>query len=237
MSVQHSDEVPPEQVDAPTGPAGTAQPILRSVTPRVPTQSPGEHDDLPDARPRDLPATRPAVLPLVAPVEAPAEAAAGSTGSLRAPEGQWTAPQPGRWICAGLLLVALSGTGVLGWRYYGSGTSGDLTALVVGLAVVVVLWGMTVIATPQVVNVRGSVLTVFAGRDEERYDLADLHQEVDLTGEPGSPSWALVLHRRDGSARVIRAADADSVVLDALVRLHRDRATERAADRERRFTR
>lgn len=236
MSLQHRDEVAPEQVDAATEPAGTARPILRSVTPRVPTQSPGEHDDLPDAKPRDLPATRPVVLPLVTPVEAPATSA-GVVRDLRATEGQWTAPQPGRWICAGLLLVALSGTGVLGWRYYDRGTSADLTALVVGLAVVVVLWGLTVIATPQVVNVRGSVLTVFAGRDEERYDLADLDQEVDLTGEPGSASWALVLHRRDGSARVIRAADADSTVLDALVRLHRDRAAERAADRERRFTR
>ena len=225
MTLQHRDEIMPEQtIDASTP---------RAVTHLVPRQSPGEHDALPEARPEVAPETSepvpPAdVLPLVAPADARAARAA-----LAAKE-EWTAAQPGRLVSAGLLLVAVAGTGVLGWRYYGRGTSADLTALVVGLGVVVVLWGLTVIAAPQVVTVRGPVLTVYSGRDEERYDLSDPLERVDLTGEPGSASWALVLHRRDGSARVLRSADVDALTLDALVREHRDRAAQRAADRRER---
>lgn len=229
MTLHHDEMFADETVAASTP---------RGVTRLVPAQSPGEHDALPDG-PRALPQVDPEapapettadVLPLVAPTDSP------TLWGAQSAKAEWTAPQPGRLVCAGLLLVALAGTVALGWRYYDSGSSADLTALVVGLAVVVVLWGLTVIATPQVVTVRGAVLTVFSGRDEERYDLSDLHQRVDVTGEPGSASWALVLHRRDGSARVLRDADVDAVALDALVRDHRDRAAQRAADRERRFT-
>ena len=234
MSLQHHDETTPGETLAATAPRG--------VTRLVPTQSPGEHDDLPDVRPDVRPdvapgttAETPGTTPDLQPKVHPADSPAGRLAALPA-KAEWTAPRPGRFVAAGLLLVALSGTFALGWRYYGSGTPSDLTALVVGLAVVVVLWGLTVIASPQVVTVRCAVLPVFSGRDEARYDLADLHQRVDLTGEPGSASWALVLHRRDGSARVLRSADVDAVALDTLVRDHRDRAAQRAADRERRFT-
>lgn len=230
----HRDEVGPEHLEATSAP--TAPTRLRAVTHLIPMQSPGEHDALPDhpgTGPEARPGTGADVLPLIAPGSSSAHPAWG----VAARTAEWTAPQPGRYVTGGLLLVALTGTGVLGWRYYDSGATADLRALVVGLAVVVVLWGLTVAATPQVVSVRDAVLTVFSGRDQERYDLADPHQQVDLVDEPGSPSWALVLHRPDGSARVLRRSDVDAVALDALVRRHRDRAADRAADREGRRTR
>ena len=236
-----------------TGPVGQRR-RLRSVSLHLPTQSVGPHDTLApdtldaldtlaaDALPLVAPTPRLSIVPPVTtapeptpPAEAPATQAAPVLAAPVLADADWTAPHRGRLAAVALLLATLAGTAVLGWRFYLSGSSADLTAVVVALAVVVLRWGAAVTATPSAVTLRGTVLAVWSGRDQERFDLADPAQLVDLVGPPDSPDWALLLHRRDGTARVLRRRDVDAVALDAVVRHHRDRAAQRAADRERRF--
>lgn len=191
---------------------------------RVPTQQDGRHDGLP---PTPVP-TSPAHLT----VAGPAEAVHRHSIPL---EAEWTARHTTRVLGAALLVAALAGTGVLGLRYYSTGGSQELTALVVGLAVVVVLWGTLIVSTPQMVTLRGSIMTVWSGRDGERFDLADVGQPVDLHGEAGSADWALLLHRPDRTACVLRRHDVDPVAVDQVVRHYRGVAERRAAERETRL--
>ena len=193
---------------------------------RVPTQQDGRHDGLPSTTVPTSPA-RPTLA-------GPAEAARRHSIPL---EAEWTARHTTRVLGAVLLVVALAGTAVLGLRYYSTGGSQELTALVIGLAVVVVLWGTLIVSTPQMVTLRGSILTVWSGRDGERFDLADGGQPVDLHGEAGSADWALLLHRPDRTACVLRRHDVDPVAVDQVVRHYRGIAEQRATERETRFNR
>ena len=195
---------------------------------RVPTQPDGRHDGLPSA---PVP-TSPAHLTVVGP---PTDRATGPHRHAIPLEAEWTARHTSRVLGACLLVAALAGTGVLGLRYYSTGGSEELTALVVGLAVVVLLWGALIVSTPQMVTLRGSMMTVWSGRDGERFDLADGGQPVDLHGEAGSADWALLLHRPDRTACVLRRHDVDPVAVDQVVRHYRGIAERRAAERETRF--
>ena len=216
---------------------------VRAVPLRVPAQPDGRHDGLPTSPAPTSPVpTSPAHLtvvgPIVAPVEDPVAASVAGRHRHSIPlEAEWTARHATRVLGAALLVAALAGTGVLGLRYYSTGGSDELTALVIGLAVVVVLWGTLIVSTPQMVTLRGSILTVWSGRDGERFDLADGGQPVDLHGEAGSADWALLLHRPDRTACVLRRHDVDPVTVDQVVRHYRGIAERRATEREHRFDR
>lgn len=195
---------------------------------RVPTQPDGRHDGLPTTPVPTSPAHLTAADPIAGPV------ASQHRHSIPL-EAEWTARHTTRVLGAALLVAALAGTGVLGLRYYRTGGSDELTALVIGLAVVVVLWGTLIVSTPQMVTLRGSIMTVWSGRDGERFDLADGGQPVDLHGEAGSADWALLLHRPDRTACVLRRHDVDPVAVDQVVRHYRGIAERRATERENRF--
>ena len=82
----------------------------------------------------------------------------------------WPSPAPGRSAC-------------------GSQTSrrpDDFVSLVIGVGVVVVLWALLIASTPQVVSLRGSVLTIHNSAAPRRFDLADGLQPVDIIGDPRS---------------------------------------------------
>jgi hypothetical protein len=142
-------------------------------------------------------------------------------------EAQWTARHLTRIVGGALLVLSLTGTGLLGERYYRSGTSADLSALVIALVVVLVLWGVLIASAPQLVSLRGSVLAVYASSEGETFDLADPELQVDVVSVPEDSDWAVVLRRQDDSALVLRGSDVDAVEFDPIVRHYRTLAEGR----------
>ena len=160
----------------------------------------------------------------VAPVLVPAKA-------------QWKASHGPRVFAAALLLFAVAGTSALGLRYAETHSSDEFISVVIGIGVVVGLWALLIASTPQVVSLRGSILTVRNSSGSERFDLADGLQPVDVVGQPRSSQWALLLHRSNNTSVVLRRRDVDAVALDPIVRHYRALAEQRYSDRQVRFSR
>jgi hypothetical protein len=150
---------------------------------------------------------------------------------------QWKAGHAPRAFAAALLLFAVAGTSALGLRYAETHSSDEFISVVIGIGVVVGLWALLIASTPQVVSLRGSVLTVRNSSGSERFDLADGLQPVDVIGEPRSSQWALLLHRSNNTSVVLRRRDVDAVALDPIVRHYRAMADQRYSDRQVRFSR
>ena len=150
---------------------------------------------------------------------------------------QWRASHGPRVFAAAMLLFAVAGTSALGLRYAETRGSEELISLVIGIGVVVALWALLIASTPQVVSLRGSLLTVRNSSGSECFDLADGLQPVDVVGEPRSSQWALLLHRSNNTSVVLRRRDVDAVALDPIVRHYRGLADQRYSDRQVRFSR
>ncbi len=170
----------------------------------------------------------PELAPQVAPIQRPA----GLPNSV-----QWKASHGPRIFAAGMLLFAVAGTSALGLRYAESRSTDEFISVVIGVGVVVALWALLIASTPQVVSLRGSILTVRNSSGSERFDLADGLQPVDVVGEPRSSQWALLLHRSNNTSVVLRRRDVDAVALDPIVRHYRAMAAQRYGDRQVRFSR
>ena len=93
------------------------------------------------------------------------------------------------------LLLAVGGTSALGLHYGQPAQRTTSSPWSFGLLVVVILWAILIASTPQVVSLRGSVLTIHNSGGTERFDLADGLTPVDVVGDPRSSHWALLLHR------------------------------------------
>ena len=150
---------------------------------------------------------------------------------------QWKASHGPRIFAAATLLFAVAGTSALGLRYVETRGPDEFISVVIGIGVVVALWALLIASTPQVVSLRGSILTVRNSSGSERFDLADGLQPVDVVGEPRSSQWALLLHRANNTSVVLRRRDVDAVALDPIVRHYRDLAAQRYGDRQVRFSR
>jgi len=150
---------------------------------------------------------------------------------------QWKAGHGARVFAAALLVLAVGGTSALGLRYAETHGSDEFLSTVVGVVVIVGLWALLIASTPQVISLRGSVLTVRNSSGTERFDLADGLHPVDVVGEPRSSSWAVLLHRPDNTSVVLRRRDVDAIALDPIVRHYRDLADQRRSDRQTRFDR
>ena len=153
------------------------------------------------------------------------------------PRVQWKAGHGPRVFAAALLLFAVAGTSALGLRYAETRGSDEFISVVIGIGVVVGLWALLIASTPQVVSLRGSILTVRNSSGSERFDLADGLQPIDVIGEPRSSQWALLLHRSNNTSVVLRRRDVDAVALDPIVRHYRAMADQRYSDRQVRFSR
>ena len=149
----------------------------------------------------------------------------------------WKAGHGARTVAAAMLLLAVAGTSALGLRYAQTRSADEFLSVVVGIAVVVGLWALLIASTPQVVSLRGSILTVRNSLGSERFDLADGLQPVDVVGEPRSSGWALLLHRSNNTSVVLRRRDVDAATLDPIVRHYRALAEQQYTDRQVRFTR
>jgi len=179
------------------------------------------------------------------PVEAPQASAPVPTVAPEAEAEAAPVPHTARWrashgprMLAGVLLVlAVGGTSALGLDYQQHPGNDQLLSLVIGIIVVVGLWAMLIASTPQVVSLRGSVLTIHNSSGTERFDLADGLQPVDVVGEPHSSKWALVLHRDNRTSLVLRRRDVDAVQLDPIVRHYRAIAHRKYSERQARFSR
>ncbi len=159
------------------------------------------------------------------------------TSSTIPAHAHWKAGHGARTIAAAMLLLAVAGTSALGLRYAQTRSADEFLSVVVGVAVVVGLWALLIASTPQVVSLRGSILTVRNSLGSERFDLADGLQPVDVVGEPRSSGWAVLLHRSNNTSVVLRRRDVDAATLDPIVRHYRALAEQRYTDRQVRFTR
>lgn len=196
---------------------GTAKDLLAS--PLIPQQARPTHDGI------ELGAPAPALPVAMQPATSiPATA-------------QWKTGHGPRAFAAATLLFAVGGASALGLRYAEHRGSEEFISLVVGIGVVVALWALLIASTPQVVSLRGSLLTVRNSSGSERFDLADGMQPVDVLGEPRSSQWALLLHRPDHTSVVLRRRDVDAATLDPIVRHYRALAEQRYAERQARFSR
>jgi hypothetical protein len=150
---------------------------------------------------------------------------------------RWTASHAPRVFAGVLLVLAVGGTSALALKYQQDPGSDQLISFAIGIAVVVGLWAMLIASTPQVVSLRGSLLTIHNSSGTEQFDLGNGLQPVDLLGDPGSSSWALVLHRSNRTSLVLRRRDVDAVQLDPIVRHYRVMAHRKRVEREVRFNR
>jgi hypothetical protein len=168
---------------------------------------------------------------------APQVSAIWPTSSTIPARAHWKAGHGARTVAAAMLLLAVAGTSALGLRYAQTRSADEFLSVVVGVAVVVGLWALLIASTPQVVSLRGSILTVRNSLGSERFDLADGLQPVDVVGEPRSSGWAVLLHRDNNTSVVLRRRDVDAATLDPIVRHYRALAEQRYSDRQVRFTR
>ena len=242
---------------APTMPLIPAQkqPVHEPLSPaEAPVETPAEASvETPAEASVETPAEASVVIPAETPVETPAETPVEasvetpvetSVETPQAEEATFTAPHTARWrashgprMLAGVLLVlAVGGTSALGLQYQQDPGRDELISLAIGLVVVVGLWAMLIASTPQVVSLRGSVLTIHNSSGTERFDLADSLQPVDLVGEPHSSKWALVLHRANHTSLVLRRRDVNATQLDPVVRHYRIVAARTYAERQARFS-
>jgi hypothetical protein len=150
---------------------------------------------------------------------------------------QWKASHGPRIFACATLLFAVAGTSALGLRYTQTRGTDEFISVVIGVGVVVALWALLIASTPQVVSLRGSIITVRNSSGSERFDLADGLQPVDVVGEPRSSQWAVLLHRANNTSVVLRRRDVDAVALDPIVRHYRAMADQRYSDRQVRFSR
>ena len=235
-TLQHSEPLwrdPASNGSSPEGHALVGRHTL-PAQPHVPTQKQPVHESVePAERVRSV-----VPRPTVETPPATESQASPETPSYRVPaHAQWKAGQGPRMFAASLLLLSVGGASALGLRYAQSHRPDDLLSLVVGIGVVVALWAMLIASTPQVVSLRGSVLTVRNSSGTERFDLGDALQPVDLVGEPRSSHWALLLHRPNNTSVVLRRRDVDAAALDPIVRHYRAMADQRYSDRQVRFSR
>jgi hypothetical protein len=215
--------------------------------PLIPTQKVPTHETMPAPAPVEVTDTVDAVevakvadVPDVAveQTETPAPQASAILPLGSVPSSvHWRASHGPRIFAAGLLLLAVAGTSALGLQYAQTREADEFISVVIGVGVIVGLWALLIASTPQVVSLRGSVLTVRNSSGSERFDLADGLQPVDVVGEPRSSQWALLLHRSNNTSVVLRRRDVDAVALDPIVRHYRALADQRYTDRQVRFSR
>jgi len=231
------DQVSDARPVVPT-PQGAAGKHKAPATPRIPRQKTPTRETV-------VPTQAEARPEVTIPVPSAAVPTAETTSTPEKYEPSFAAPHTARWrashgprMLAGvLLLLAVGGTSALALDYQQNPGRDQLISLAIGIAVVVGLWAMLIASTPQVVSLRGSVLTIHNSSGTERFDLIDEQQPVDLVGEPGSSKWALVLHRANRTSLVLRRRDVDTVELDPVVRHYRTIAHRRYSERNARFNR
>jgi hypothetical protein len=226
-------KLPAEQPLIPTQKVPTHE-TMAPAEPAVESAEVVEVTDVPEAVEvaDDVDAPQVADEPELAPQVAPIQRPAGLPNSV-----QWKASHGPRIFAAAMLLFAVAGTSALGLRYAESRSADEFISVVIGVGVVVALWALLIASTPQVVSLRGSILTVRNSSGSERFDLADGLQPVDVVGEPRSSQWALLLHRSNNTSVVLRRRDVDAVALDPIVRHYRAMAAQRYGDRQVRFSR
>jgi hypothetical protein len=163
-------------------------------------------------------------------VAAEAPTAAERAASPLASTGKWRSRNTLRSLTFLLLIAAAGATGLAARYYFESTTTSRMRLLITASLVVAGLWALLTATAPQVVTLKGSVLTVKSRRGMDRFDLAEGMTQLELIGEPSSSKWALVLHRGDNTVVRLGRRDVDARALDPLVRTFREIAERRRSE-------
>lgn len=216
-------------------PVSVSEPAIATVI-ELPTQA-RQPVTQPSGEPADQPVEQSVFQPLPKPLPQSIARSAQPAEPVEIPQtAEWRASHFPRVFTGGLLGTSIAGTTALAIRYAQNRTSDDFVSLVIGLAVVVILWALMIASTPQVVTIKGSVLTVRNTGGENSFDLADGLQEVDVVGNPRTSHWAVLLHRPNSTSVVLRRHDVVAAELDPIVRHYRMVAERRFAERNARFS-
>ncbi len=166
------------------------------------------------------------------PVEVPEDVRAqhARVGTSPTQTYKWRARHHLRSFTFLLLLASAAALGMTGRLFAESRTNDRMEWFVCAALAVAGLWALLTATAPQVVTLRGSILTVKGRRGVERFDLAEGMQQVDLIGEPTSSKWSLVLHRPDCSTLTLTRRDVHAPTVDPLVRSLRNVAEHRRAE-------
>ena len=149
----------------------------------------------------------------------------------------WVGSTTGRTAMT-LMLVAGAmvtlGAGALTLREQ---TADSVILLAICAVVTVGIWALMAAMRPMVVDLKGPMLTVRHHDVEDIFNLADPYQQVEIRGSLGSPTWALVLGRRDGSTVVVGSKTVPPAQLHHVVIYHRRKAEQRRTERDTSFGR
>ncbi len=150
--------------------------------------------------------------------------------------GSWRRSSPARRLTGLLLLAALLATVALGYVAFDTRSSDDMVLAIVAAMLTTALWAIMATSKPMEVELQGPLLTVRHNGTEETFNLANPFQRVEIRGALGSPTWALVIRRENGSEVVIGSRTVPPAEMHPVVMYHRAKADARRDDRNRRFS-
>ncbi|KQT93867.1 hypothetical protein ASG49_02575 [Marmoricola sp. Leaf446] len=149
----------------------------------------------------------------------------------RRPDHVFVAPSLLRVVVKLLLVLSAAGLGVAVWRLWREQPTW-LVAVAVGLAVVLVLCWVTLMArVPQRITITGPMVHIHRGAEVHRFDLED--PGVDLLVRDGSVAFG---HYRDNWV-IVHARDVDWRPFMDVVMNYQNRADSNAEARDERFKR
>lgn len=112
-----------------------------------------------------------------------------------------------------------------------------IVATVVLAVLAIVIRTSLIAATPTVVKLEGSTLTVRRNGRTDSFALADPNRRIETLGLPDQPDWRLRLEAPDLHVVELSASHVDAVVLHGVVRAHRDVAAIKRREHEARLRR
>lgn len=151
--------------------------------------------------------------------------------------GEWHELLPRRRVRGLVLVTALlgAGTGLVVTVLTHSPLA--IAGTVVLAVLAIVIRTSLIAATPTVVKLEGSTLTVRRDGRTDIFGLSDPNRRIETVGLPDQPDWRLRLEAPDLHLVELSAAHVDAAVLHGVVRAHREVAAIKRREHEARLRR
>jgi len=152
-------------------------------------------------------------------------------------DGTWTEHAKPRLIGGMVLLVATIGAVVALVVAISTQSVVAMVALAVCAVVAIIFRGALMSTGVTHTTLHGATLTVRRDGVQEKFNLADPYQQVEVVGTAGSAHWRLRLGALGGRTVELTPAQVDAVELMPTIAYYQERAAREREDRERRFNR